>query len=283
MERPASFLEAIHSGAMVLDAGMGTRLMALGLDPRSDDAVFWNLGRPDDILAIHRRDAAAGSGAILTNTFGANRFWLRKFGQEGAVESINRRAVELAREAASPGRFVIGTLGPTAGLEERAAVEQAAILVDASVDALIFETYRFAEAEQVLRDVSRSLGAPIPLLASLWEWPDPAGPAARRLLEAGASVLGMNCQAGIEAALAFAKRLDGHVRCPLLVKPSAITPSRSDDEPACFAAAVPTLLAGNVRLFGGCCGTSEAHVAALAAACGAVDPMSLPSLAGVTR
>ena len=94
----------------------------------------------------------------------------------------------------------------------------------------------------MLREVSRSLAAPIPLLVSLWEWPDPAGPAARRLLDAGATVIGMNCQPGIEAAVAFAERLDGQVRCPLLVKPSAGTPSRPDDGPACFAAAVPRLL-----------------------------------------
>ena len=282
MNQRGSFLDAINAGPLVLDAGMGTRLMALGLDPRSDDAVFWNLGRPGDVLAIHRRDVAAGSGAILTNTFGANRFWLRKFGRDGAVDSINRRAVKLAREAAGPGRFVIGTVGPTAALEEGAAVEQAAILVEASADALIFETYRFAEAERVLRDVSRSLAAPIPLLASLWEWPDPAGPVARRLLEAGAIVIGLNCQAGITAAVEFAESLEGHVRCPLLVKPSASTPRRPDDDPACFAGAVPRLLARNVRLFGGCCGTSDAHVAALAAACAAVGSMLLRSLAGET-
>jgi 5-methyltetrahydrofolate--homocysteine methyltransferase len=282
LPRP-SFLEAIDSGPLVLDAGMGTRLLALGLDPRSDDPAFWNLSRPGDVLAIHRRDVAAGSGAILTNTFGANRFWLRNFGQDGAIESINRRAVELAREAAGPGRFVLGDLGPTAALEEGAAVEQAAILVEAGADALFFETYRFPEADRVLRAVSRSLAAPIPLLASLWEWPNPEGPAARGLLQAGATVIGMNCQAGIEAAVAFAERLDGQVRCHMVVKPSAGSSSRSDDDPACFAAGVPRLLSRNVRLFGGCCGTSDAHVAALAAACARVDRMSLPSLAGDTR
>ncbi len=249
----------------------------------SDDPALWNLSRPGDVLAIHRRDVAAGSGAILTNTFGANRFWLREFGRAGAVESINRRAVELARGAAGPGRFVFGDLGPTAAHGEGAAAEQAAILVDAGVDALIFETYRFSEVEAVLREVSRSLAAPIPLLVSLWEWPDPVGPAARRLLDLGAAVIGMNCQAGIEAAVAFAERLDGQLRCPLLVKPSAGTPSRPDDDPGSFAAAVPGLLDRNVRLLGGCCGTSDAHVAALAAACARVDPISLPTLAGETR
>ena len=70
-----------RTGPLVLDAGMGTRLMARGLNPRLDDPALWNLSRPGDVLAIHCRDVAAGSGAILTNTFGANRFWLRKFGQ----------------------------------------------------------------------------------------------------------------------------------------------------------------------------------------------------------
>jgi 5-methyltetrahydrofolate--homocysteine methyltransferase len=278
-----SFDEAIKSGPLVLDAGMGTRLIALGLDPRSDDPALWNLARPDQVLAIHRQDIAAGSGAILTNTFGANRLWLRKFGQSDAVETINRRAVALARAAAGWGRFVMGELGPTAAREEGAAVEQAAILVDAGADVLILETYRFREAERVLREVSRSLAVPIPVVASLWEWPVPVGPAARQLLDAGATVIGMNCQPGIDAAVAFAGRLDGQVRCPLLVKPGAGSPDRPDHDPASFAAAVPRLLERNVRLLGGCCGTTSAHVAALAAACAEFAPCSSSSLPGETR
>lgn len=263
-----SLLEAIESGPLVLDAGMGTRLMAKGLDPRSDDPALWNERSPATVLAIHRRDVAAGADAILTNTFGANRVWLGRFGQGDAVESINQRAVALAREAAGPGRFVIGDIGPTAAQEEGAAIEQAAILVDAGVDALVLETYRFPEAGRVLRELQRWLAAPVPLIASLWEWPDHAGAAARSLKDAGASVIGMNCQAGIEAALAFAQRIDRQIECPLLVKPGAGRPGRTDnDDPASFAAAVPRLLDRNVRLLGGCCGTSDAHVAALAGAC----------------
>ena len=279
----SAFKKAIETGPLVLDAGMGTRLMALGLDPRSDDPALWNLACPGDVLTIHRRDVAAGAGAILSNTFGANRFWLRRFGQQEAVESINRRAVGLARLAAGPGRLVLGDIGPAAVLEEGAAVEQAAILLGAGVDALIFETYRVPEVERVLRDVSRLLAASIPLLVSLWEWPDPPGPTARRLLEAGATVIGMNCQPGIDAALAFAERLAGHVPCPLLVKPSAAAPDRPDQGPAAFAAAVPRLLDLNVRLLGGCCGTTDLHVAALSAACARAGPFPFSSLVGETR
>ena len=236
---------------------------------------------------------ASGSDAVLTNTFGANRCWLARFGRAGAVESINRRAVELARQAAGPDRFVFGCLGPTAARRIRshdfgkaavpasplptgmrpklarpirrecstsAAVEQAAILVDAGVDALCFETFKAAELESC----SAKWPLRFPSWSRLWQWPDPPDPAVRRLLELGASVIGMNCQAGIDAAVAFAERISGIAACPLLVKPSAGEPGAATAAPAAFAAAVPRLLELNVRLLGGCCGTTELHVAALA-------------------
>jgi 5-methyltetrahydrofolate--homocysteine methyltransferase len=275
-----SFLDALARGPVVLDAAMGTRLMAMGLDLSCDDPALWNLIRRDDVLAIHRRDAAAGAGAILANTFGANRVWLARYGRESGVETINRRAVELARRAVAPGRFVLGDIGPAAAQQAGAAVEQAAVLVDAGVDALLFETFRLPDVLGVLREVTRLLSGRIPLVVSLCEWPKRPDAAARCLLDFGAAVIGMNCQAGIQAAVAFAESFDGDLDCPLLVKPSAGTPPGTDQDPASFAAAVPRLLECNVRLLGGCCGTSEAHVAALAAACARDDRISIPSLAG---
>jgi 5-methyltetrahydrofolate--homocysteine methyltransferase len=274
------FIEALELGPLILDAGLGTRLLERGLDLGSDDPALWNLTHPAQVLAIHRRDVAAGSDAVLTNTFGANRFWLRRFGREAAVESINRRAVQLARRAVGSDRYVIGDIGPAAGRTPGTASEQAQFLVDAGVDALIFETYRYQDVEPVLADVSGSLAAPIPLLVSLWEWPEPAVQAARRLLDLGAAVIGMNCQAGIEVAVAFAKRMDRRLGCPLLIKPSTRGTDCADDAPTAFAQAVPRLVDYGVRLFGGCCGTSEVHVAALADTCARLDSLSVPSLQG---
>jgi 5-methyltetrahydrofolate--homocysteine methyltransferase len=177
--------------------------------------------------------------------------------------------VDLARQAAGPEGFVVGDIGPSAAQRAGAAAEQAAALIDAGVDALVFETYRAEPLECVLREVRNTLETPIPLLVSLWQWPTSPGPTARRLLDLGAAVLGMNCQPGIDAALAFSQLLDWVVSCPLLVKPSAADAGHSDSSstPASFAAAVPRLVEKNVRLLGGCCGTTEAHVRALAAAC----------------
>jgi methionine synthase I (cobalamin-dependent) len=72
------FLEALARGPILLDAGMGTRLIGRGLG--TGEASSWNLDRPDDVLEIHRLDVEAGSQAVLTNTFCACRSWLEKLG-----------------------------------------------------------------------------------------------------------------------------------------------------------------------------------------------------------
>src|SRR5829696_8699488 len=104
--RPDRFRAALARGPLLLDAAMGTRLMARGLDLAHDDPCLWNLDRPDEVLDIHRRDLRAGSDAVLTNTFGANRLSLRRLGRSDQVAAINHRAVELARQAAGPDRLV---------------------------------------------------------------------------------------------------------------------------------------------------------------------------------
>jgi len=264
------FQSALDRGPLVLDAALGTRLCARGLDLRSDDPCLWNLSRPAAVLDLHRRDVSAGAQVVFTNTFGANRSWLANHGRAEAVEPINRRAVALAREAMGAEGFVVGDIGPTAADAVGAAVEQAAILIDSGVDALVFETYRAEPIAAVLRELAAAPGAPPPILASLWQWPDAPEATARRLLDLGATVLGINCQPGMDAAMALARRLHRVVSCPLLVKPSASAvagPNANAISPSSFAAAVPTLMAWNVRLFGGCCGTTEAHVRALAEAC----------------
>ncbi len=96
-EATSRLTAAIGGGPIVLDAALGTRLCAMGLDLKTDDPALWNLTHPDAVKELHRRDVAAGSQAIVTNTFGANRAWLARFNRANEVAAINRRAVELAR------------------------------------------------------------------------------------------------------------------------------------------------------------------------------------------
>jgi methionine synthase I (cobalamin-dependent) len=280
LRRPrATFLEAMKREPIVLDAALGTRLCARGLVLGEDDPCLWNLTRPATVLALHRLDITAGARAVFTNTFGASRGWLARFGRSD-VRTINRRAVALARRAAGAERFILGDIGPAAALAAGAAAEQAAILREAGVDALIFETFRAEVLARILPEVNDALGGALPVIASLWEWPDPPEPTARKLIELGATALGLNCRAGMAPALAFAERMHRVVDCPLLVKPSAAMPEDGGSTPAAFAALVPELLRLGVRLLGGCCGTTHEHVAALASACTSESRTACPVLSG---
>jgi methionine synthase I (cobalamin-dependent) len=263
-------LDAIDRGPLVLDAGMGTRLgFRRPLDLRVDDPCLWNLDHPEDVLDVHRRDAAAGSRVLFTNTFGANGAWLTRFARRGDVEPINRAGVDLARRAAGPSGFVVGDIGPSTSDEPGAAGRQAASLIVAGVDALILETFRLESAIVAMEELHALRETPpVPLIVSLWRWPDAAEEAARRLVDAGADVVGFNCRPAMSGASALARRLAGAVACPLLVKPGAAGDDPAHgSSPAAFAAAVPELIDSHVRLIGGCCGTTEAHIAALSAAC----------------
>jgi 5-methyltetrahydrofolate--homocysteine methyltransferase len=258
--------EALARGPLVLDAAMGTRLIARGLSLDGDDPCLWNLAHPGHVSDIHRLDAAAGADAVVANTFGANRAWLSRHGRAGDVAAINRRAVELAREAIGPDRLVLGDIGPTASGDDEACREQATALIEAGVDALLFETHRADQAERALewvRDLSD-----LPLLVSLVSWPDPIEEVARRLVDRGAWALGANCQAGMGPMVDLAERLHRTTGLTLLVKPSAGLPGDTQETPESFARAVPEWLARGVRMIGGCCGTTEAHVRALREAIG---------------
>lgn len=259
------FTEALGRGPLVLDAGLGTRLIALGLDLAHDDPSFWNLTRPDAVRELHARDVAAGAQAIVTNTFGANRAWLARWDRAADVERLNRGAVSLAREAAGGQTLLFGSIGPTASSLPGAVVEQAEILTDAGADALLLETHRFEQAEAALRALSgRALR---PVLVSLFAWPESVAESAGRLADLEAAVLGVNCQLGMAQALALIEKLRPATPLPLLAKPGAGKPGDDPESPESFARAVPRLLDCGVRLLGGCCGTTDAHVAALRAAC----------------
>ena len=228
---------------------------ATGARPRTRRRA--NLDEPAAVLAFHRYDVRAGSDAILTNTFAANRPSLERSGRAGDFEAIHRAAASLAREAAGPGRFVLGSIGPIAGASPADYRDQAAILVESGVDALILETHTFEVAEIG----SRAIGAvaTVPIIASLHAWPEDASGAARRLVDLGAAAVGANCGLSTADAMACLERLAGRVEIPLLAKPSA----GPGEGPEVFAGLVPRLLSIGVRLLGGCCGATAGHIAAM--------------------
>lgn len=247
-------------GPVILDAAAGTRLFALGLRLDRDDPSLWNLGRPEAVADLHARDLAAGADALLTNTFGANRHWLARFGRASETVEVNRRAVEIARAAPGAGRFILGAIGPAFGGDPRVLREQAEALAESGVDALVFETQRIDEIAPALDTFRHTLHPPV--IVSLFDWPNPAAEAVQRMEDLGVSALGVNC-VDLSSAVEAAGRLAAATRLPLWIKPSG----GAEGRPEAFAAAVPRFLAARAHFLGGCCGTDDAHVAALRAAC----------------
>ena len=276
--------------AAALDGATGTNLQQRGL-PSGAPSDLWVLENPQEVLRLHKEFVAAGSDIILTNTFGGSRIRLGRSGLGERVQDLNRTAVGLAREAAGSSALVAGSMGPTGELlkplgpldEETAAsafLEQASALVEAGVDLIVVETqFDLNEARLALRAV-RAASPTIPLVCSFsfdrgtrtMMGVRPTALAAE-FDEFKPSALGINCGRSLEDNLKVLQDLRSTTDLPIWFKPNAGLP-RTDEMGNSFYDVSPEEMGSRVagwveagaRLVGGCCGTSPAHVKAIASA-----------------
>ena len=251
----------------LMDGAMGTRLLPLGLPC----VALANLSHPDRVRAVHRGYADAGAQVHLTNTFQANPLALA--GHD--LDAIVPAAVSHARTTRG---VVLGNVGPIMAPGQRTDFADRAALhrtLDAleGVDGLLFETCSTASALAAVEYASHRVGwlESRPLLLSIaYRWQDgqPRGwhghaPEffARHAVRHGVAALGVNCGVGMGLAevAEVLRRYRGETDLPLFARPNAGTPEE-------FAAALPALVAAGAYMVGGCCGTTEAHVAAMAEA-----------------
>ncbi len=280
-----NFLEKMHEKVLLADGALGTYLYEKGIDLGANTDLL-NLLDPELIYSVHEEYIRAGSEVIETNTFGANRFKLMKSGRADQVEAINRRGVEIARKAAGKEIFVAGSVGPTGvifpldnesvGLSEveGAYREQIGALIDAGVDLVILETFTYLEEMLLALGAVRSLAGEIPVVAQML-YPSQGRTAqgleavecASAALEAGADVVGTNCGRGVKAMLEAVERLSQlGSPVPLSAFPNAGIPEVVDHRtvystpPSYMAEKVAEMVKMGVRLIGGCCGTTPAHI-----------------------
>ena len=281
------FLESLSHGPLVFDGGMGTELYERGyFITRSFDEA--NLSRPDLVLSIHRDYVSAGAQIIESNTFGANRALLGRYGAQDRLRAINQAGIRLAREAAGRAAYVAGAVGPTGRIaatltpDRRAALEsifkeQIEALVDEGVDLLVLETFiSAAELEAALAAARDLFDGPIVAQASFSEERpaiDGLGPAlvARFLRDRGADVVGVNCAEGPAFVFEVARdMLSGGA--PVSAQPNAGRPRRLDERtmymttPEYFGVYARRLFQSGVALVGGCCGTGPDHIRRVVAA-----------------
>jgi len=291
MEHDVSgFLDALHSGRVLLmDGAMGTELQRAGIDA-GECHELWNQTHSEQIRAIHQAYRDAGAEVLLTNTFQAHPARLARFGLEDRLEEINHRAVWLARKAAGRSRFVLGDIGPFVDSDGRTefadyqALGQVVASLD-GVDGFLFETCSSPRALTAVQYAfHRLVEVETPLLLSLTYHRSSSGHLvtfsghtpetfARHAEHHGVAALGVNCgrDIGMEEVMEIIRRYRRETDLPLFARPNAGTPARENERwiyphtPEAMAARLPELLAVGVRMVGGCCGTTPAHIAAFRA------------------
>ena len=246
----------------------------------------WNLENPDAIRALHRGYVEAGSDLILTNTFGGSRLRLEMEDLGDRTHEINLAAARLAREVAGDEVLVLGDVGPTGQLMEPmgtlsydAAVdvfaEQAAALAEGGVDAILIETMSdLNEAKAAIEGARRATDLPILATMSF----DTHGrtmmgvkpeDAAKELWAMGVDAVGANCGRTLTENLEAIQQMRAALpEATLMAKPNAGLPhmegtdSVYDVTPEIMADYAQQFAALDVKIFGGCCGSTPDHIQA---------------------
>lgn len=281
-----NLLEKISTKTLLADGAMGTMLHSRGV---SFEKCFdeLNLNNPAAVAEIHRAYIEAGAELIITNTFSANRFKLGKFGLQNQVKEINKVGVELAKRVVSASFkdvLIAGDVGPLGvriapygriKLEEarEAFAEQIQALAEAGADLIVIETfsdvYEIQEAIKAAKEV-----CDLPVIASVTFTrddrtllgDDPAK-VAKKISEAGADVIGVNCSGGPSQLLRILKQMRHVVpNGKFWVKPNAGWPEQVSGRimyPAdaeYFGEYALMFRSAGANIVGGCCGTTPQHI-----------------------
>lgn len=282
-------LEALKTGRLFFDGGMGSMLQEAGLpEGRLPDA--WNIENPAAVEKIHYAYLEAGSNFVTTNTFGAMEDKLAPYGY--TVHEVMAAAVNNARSAiqkVGKPAFVAADIGPTGkllkpygDLDFEEAVSRFAVVAraakDCGADCILIETMSdLYEMKAAVLAAKENTNLPIfatlifDATGKLLTGSSPAGAVA--MLEGlGVTALGVNCGLGPVQLASVIETLWQYTSVPLIFQPNAGLPQTQEGKtvynvsPEEFAAEMAKL-ASKTQIMGGCCGTTPAHIAAMTAAC----------------
>ncbi len=290
------FNERLKDSILIADGAMGSMLHeAVGAQRCFDEL---NATEPEAVFRVHQAYIEAGAHIIETNTFGANRFKLAPHGLAEEVQRLNSRGVKIAREAresASREVLIAGSIGPLGlGVQSRHPApeeiqdifhEQALALEERGVDFYILETFSYIEELLIAIEAIRSFSG-LPVVAQLTYAEEgttygdvrPTN-AAEQLKNKNVQVIGANCTLGPQALLPILQELAAVDGIRVSGMPNAGFPKREGDRivyprssPEYFALFAREAAALGVRILGGCCGTTPAHIRAMADAVKSLRP-----------
>ncbi len=267
------------------------------LPGRCHEALILN--RPDVIEGVHGSMLDAGADVLETDTFQASRLKLAEWGLQAHTHEINLKAAEIARRVAGEHRFVAGAIGPTGFLPAsddptlgqitfaelvEVFAEQATGLLQGGADLVIIETAQdileLKAAVFGVRQAAAQLGRAVPIQCSVSLLPQGGKmllgtdiSAVLATLEAlQIDVIGLNCSTGPEDMRDAIRFLGEFSSVPVHCIPNAGLPLQGPNGETIFPEQ-PEPLANvlgefveryGVSIIGGCCGTTPAHIAAMA-------------------
>jgi 5-methyltetrahydrofolate--homocysteine methyltransferase len=273
--------------ALVADGAMGTILFQRGLK-QGENPEKLNLEKSEMLEEISRDYLDAGAEVVQTNTFGASPLKLAPFGLAEKTEEINSNAVRAVRKAVSSRAYISASCGPSGKLLEPygdvsvddmsdSYFRQIKVLIEEGVDAICVETMTDLNEALIAVRTAKSISSSIPVIATMTFDATPRGfftimgasveQAIKGLKEAGADVIGTNCGNGIENMVKIAREMRKLTTLPLIVQSNAGIPVLKNgilnypETPEFMARFVPELLNIGVKIIGGCCGTTPAHIA----------------------
>lgn len=299
------FNDRLKNSILIADGAMGSMLHEAVGTVRCFDEL--NTTEPEAVFRVHQAYIDAGAQIIETNTFGANRFKLAPLGLADDVQRLNSRGVKIAREAresAAREVLIAGSIGPLGiGVQARhpepdqiLAVfhEQALALEERGVDLFVLETFSYIEELLLAIDAIRSFSS-LPIVAQLTFSEEGTiygdiSPllAASMLREKNIQAVGANCTLGPQSLLPILLELVNTTNGNVSGMPNAGFPKREGDRivypkssPAYFAEFAREAAGIGVRILGGCCGTTPAHVRAMAEAVKSLRPTQSHAKAAV--
>ena len=271
---------------VVLDGAMGTALIAKGY---KGSLELLNVEAADVVGSLHEEYLKAGADMVTTNTTCADALSLKEYGLEERSYELSRAGAEVARKAVDKysttenPRFVAGAVGPTTRnitlandtTEEQLAevyATQIKGLIDGGVDLILIETAMDAANVRIAVEQARKLSPEMPIIVSAvlsrLEGRVASGATIAKFVEElpmeEILAVGFNCSMGEKQQAAALKALAAVSNKPVVLYPAL---SQPQEAPNRFIKPLDTLMrAGGVNIIGGCCGTTPAHIEALAKA-----------------